>query len=306
MIQLACPRCHTPLEEVEAVTKRCSKDGLTFQRLDGIWRMLLPEREEYFAPFVREYETVRRGERRGSGDKAYYNSLPYRDLTGTTPHGWKIRAASFDAFLERVLEPMEKELSRPLRVLDLGAGNGWLSNRLAFRGHDVAAVDLTVNDFDGLGCHRFYESAFLPVQAEFDHLPFAEASAEAVVFNASLHYSVDIERTLREALTVLDARGVLVILDSPFYRDGASGARMVAEREAQFRKQYGFASDSLPSENYLTYARLNELGNKLKLNWESITPFYGLRWSLRPLLAFLLRRREPAKFHVIAGRRSTA
>jgi len=30
-------------------------------------------------------------------------------------------------------------------------------------------------------------------------------------------------------------------------------------------------------------------------------PFYGLGWLLRPLKAFLTRKREPAKFHLIAG-----
>ncbi len=78
---------------------------------------------------------------------------------------------------------------------------------------------------------------------------------------------------------------------------------MVAEREAQFTKQYGFASDNLPSENYLTYARLDKLGNKLCLDWKIITPFYNLQWSIRPLVAKILRQREPAKFHVIVGNR---
>jgi hypothetical protein len=79
---------------------------------------------------------------------------------------------------------------------------------------------------------------------------------------------------------------------------------MVAEREEQFQRKYGFASDQLQSENYLTYARLKELGQDLNLNWKFITPLYGLRWMFRPLIAGLLRRREPAKFHLIVGRRN--
>ena len=78
---------------------------------------------------------------------------------------------------------------------------------------------------------------------------------------------------------------------------------MVQEREAQFKEKYGFASDNLQSENYLTYARLKELSQELKLRWQIIRPFYGLRWILRPLVATLLRRREPAKFHLIVGKR---
>jgi len=79
---------------------------------------------------------------------------------------------------------------------------------------------------------------------------------------------------------------------------------MVEEREAQFKSRYGFASDNLESENYLTYKRLDELGKSLNLHWKFITPFYGLGWMLRPLGSMLLRRREPAKFHLIVGSRT--
>ena len=299
---LACPKCGSLLDDENAATKKCRKDGLTFHRVDGIWRMVLPEREEYFSRFIRDYETVRRAEGRGSHDKAYYANLPYRDLSGRMSADWRIRAKSFDAFLKHVIVPMEKNTKRPLQILDLGAGNGWLSNRLALRGHQAAAIDLAVNDFDGLGCYRFYDSKFLPVQAEFDHLPFPENSADVILFNASLHYSVNIKQTLKEALRVLNLPGSLAIIDSPVYHDASSGAQMVSERETQFQKQYGFASNNLQSENYLTYARLNELADKLCLDWKIVTPFYGLRWSIRPLTAKFLHRREPAKFHLIIGK----
>jgi ubiquinone/menaquinone biosynthesis C-methylase UbiE/uncharacterized protein YbaR (Trm112 family) len=295
MMMLACPRCHTFLDSVDSMTKRCLKDELTFRQVDGIWRMLLPEREEYFARFIQDYETVRLFEGRGSTDVSYYHTLPFHQSSD-----WRIRAASFDAFLKNVIIPGEKS-SKSLRIFDLGAGNGWLSNRLALRGHDVTAIDLITNDFDGLGCHRFYESTFQPVQAEFDHLPCSDNTADIVLFNASLHYSVDIKTTLTEAFRALDGAGLLVILDSPVYHNPQSGAQMVREREAQFTKQYGLASNSLRSENYLTYSKLNQLARDLNLAWKFITPFYNLQWTLRPLLAFLLHRREPAKFHVILG-----
>jgi hypothetical protein len=90
-------------------------------------------------------------------------------------------------------------------------------------------------------------------------------------------------------------------MDSPVYRRDSSGEKMVEERKADYLARYGFASDSLQNENYLTYARLKDLARELNFTWKFITPFYGLRWMLRPLLASLLRRREPAKFHLIIG-----
>jgi SAM-dependent methyltransferase len=295
----ACSRCGSALKRTSSGELFCPLDGLHFVRIDRVWRMLLPERQPVYSVFIQEYETVRRAEGRGSQQAEYYRTLPYRDLSGRRVSDWRIRAASFSTFLAHVVQPLETKSTRPLNVLDLGAGSGWLANRLAARGHCVAAVDLIVNDFDGLGCCRFYETAFTPLQAEFDHLPFTQKSFDLVIFNASLHYSTDYETTLRETLRVLDPAGKLVVLDSPFYRDASSGMQMVGERQSQYVQQYGFPSNALPSENYLTYQRLVDLSAALQLHSQILTPFYGLRWLLRPLKARLLGQREPAKFHVV-------
>ncbi len=300
-----CPRCRGALQPLGPEALTCPAEGLRFDCLDGIWRFLLPERQAHYAQFIREYETVRRQEGRGAADSAYYRALPYRDLSGRLSADWRIRAASFEAFLKRVLAPLERRTGRPLAGLDLGAGNGWLSGRLALRGHAVAAVDLAVNNFDGLGCHQFHAAPFTPLQAEFDRLPLPDQAFDLVVFNASLHYSESYPDTLSESLRVLRPGGKLVILDSPVYRQADSGAQMVREREAQFSRQYGFPSNTLKSENYLTYTGLKKLGEVLRVHWEFVTPAYGLRWRLRPIWARLRGAREPAKFHVIVGEKAS-
>ena len=297
-----CPRCRAELNLIAIDEMRCPNDGLRFARIDGIWCFLLSERAPVFEQFIRDYESIRRAEGRISADAAYYRALPYFDLSGRMSADWHIRAISLDAFFAQVFRPLERS-DVPLTVVDLGAGNGWLSNWLSARGHQLFAVDLMTNDFDGLGCFRYFEHSFTPAQAEFERLPFAAASADLVIFNASLHYAVDLGITLAEALRVLKPQGRLVVLDSPVYHDARSGQEMVRERESQFLKQYGFASNALPSKNYLTYDEIKELGKMLNLHWQMLTPFYGLTWMLKPLKAALLGRREPAKFHVLVGKR---
>ena len=298
-----CPRCQTKLERTTPERLTCPKDGLEFWKQDGIWRFLLPESEAHYARFIADYEAVRHAEGRGSNAASYYRALPFRDLSGRFTTDWAIRARSFNVLVKNVLTKLQVPLGRALKVLDLGAGNGWLSNRLAAQGDRVIAVDLMVNEQDGLGAWKHYEHSFIPVQAEFNHLPIADRYADAVIFNASLHYSEDYIKTFREALRVLSTAGLVIIMDSPVYRRSTSGEKMVQERQVQFKEKYGFASDNLQSENYLTYARLKDLAGEFNLAWKFITPFYGLRWMLRPLVSVLLRRREPAKFHLIVGRR---
>jgi SAM-dependent methyltransferase len=294
-MNFVCPRCKGELKFEAPDQLRCEKEALDFHQSDGVWHFLLPERESHYSRFITEYEAVRRLEGRFSGDAAYYRALPFQDLSGRFSADWKIRAASFLA--------LTKILPEHSTILDLGAGNCWLSNRLSSRGHDVYAVDLLTNPDDGLGAWRNYDAKFTATQAEFVFLPFSNASVDVVIFNASLHYAESYEQTFTEALRVLQPKGMLVVMDSPVYHDASSGQKMLDERKTQFLSRYGFASDSIQSKGFLTYKRMEELGNKLGIHWQHIVPFYGLRWAVRPLLARLRGGREPAQFGLWLGRR---
>jgi len=255
------------------------------------------------AQFVREYRTVRRAEGWGSADPAYYVALPYRDLTGRYPEIWRIRARSYDTFVSRVLRPLEV---RCLDILDLGAGNAWLSHRLAGRAHHVVAIDILDDALDGLGAVRHYADRRRPraVLADFEHLPLADHQTDLAIFNASLHYARSYERTLSEALRVLRRSGTLVILDSPMYSDPTSGERMVQEREARFLATYGFASNALDCEHFLTPARLDSLTAALDVRWQVHMPELDPRTAVTRRVNGLRARREPARFPVIVGSRA--
>ncbi len=303
-IALACPRCHRPLDSLAEDVLYCPKDDLRFACVDGVWHFILPERAAHFAQFMQEYQTVREREARGSTESAYYRALPFHDLTGRFSADWRIRAASFQTVLNRVVEPLEQCLTQPLRILDIGAGNGWLSNRLASRGHALAAVDLQINDADGLGAYRHYETTFLRLQAEFEHLPCADGTADLLIYNASFHYAENYDAALTEAERVLTPAGQVVIIDTPIYCQANTGQQMVREREEDFVRRFGFRSNALHSENFLIDARLAELGQRLQIRWQSFTPNYGWRWRLRPWLARLRGKRPPARFTVLVGRRN--
>jgi SAM-dependent methyltransferase len=160
---------------------------------------------------------------------------------------------------------------------------------------------------DGLRAARHYAADHQkpePVLAEFDRLPLPAEVLDMAIFNASLHYSTDYERTLREALRVLRRGGTLVILDSPMYSDPTSGQRMVQEREARFLATYGFASNALECEHFLTPSRLDALAAVLRLSWQVHTPRLDPRTALTRQVNGLRARREPARFPVIVGTRT--
>lgn len=298
---LVCPCCNAPLEQITADKLYCARDQRHFMRINGIWRFLTPEMGAYFEPFVSDYETIRRREGRGSDDPAYYQALPFEDESAKHPSDWRFRAASFRTFMNMFFEPLENKYDRAMKILDLGAGNCWLSNRLSSRGHHLAAIDLAINTFDGLGAHVHYNTNFVPIQADFTQLPLRDDQVDLAIFNASLHYATSIEQTLGEAFRVLRHEGHVIILDTPIYQEAASGQRMVNEREAFFKAQYGFRSDKLPSENFLTFDRLESLSTHLGVGWQLFKPDFGIRWQIQRFISRLRARREPASFFLIVG-----
>jgi ubiquinone/menaquinone biosynthesis C-methylase UbiE len=274
----------------------------------GIWKTLSRASEEHFDRFMREYQAVRAAEGRGSEDPKYYLALPYRDLSGRNQSQWTIRSKSF-RYLERSILPSLETTHRDgMKVLDLGAGNGWMSYRLALRGHQPVAVDLLTNDQDGLGAAVHFKQKlpmlFECVQAELKSLPFADKQFDVAIFNASFHYSEDYEETLGEAIRCLVPGGPIIIADTAWYSRTESGELMVAERQSSFLNRYGFLSDGIKSLEYLTDERLSALERRFGLRWQVHAPFYGVRWAARPLLAKLKGDREPSRFRIYVAETS--
>jgi SAM-dependent methyltransferase len=251
--------------------------------------------------FLAQYAIIRHAEGRGSNDPEYYRALPWRDLTGKNSGQWEIRACSYYHFERTVLPDLERNSGRRLRILDLGAGNGWMTNQLCRRGHIPIALDIFTDERDGLGALRHYASPLNGVAAEFDVLPFRDGSLDVAIFNSSLHYSSDYRRTLIEARRCLRPNGHLVIIDSPVYAAPDHGERMRAERHAHFESTYGFPSDSLGSIEYLDEPVLAAISNELGVAWKRSYPWYGWRWALRPWLARFKRQRPPSRFFILTG-----
>lgn len=251
--------------------------------------------------FLSDYGKIRNAEGRGADEAAYYLALPYKDLTGKNDGQWAIRAKTYRYLERRLLPPIEKRLNRPLDVLDLGAGNGWLSYRLSLRQHHPVAMDIFADSRDGLRAIHHYRAPIRVLEADFDQLPFAAGVFDIAIYNSSIHYSADYRHTLTEVRRVLRNGGTVMILDSPVYRRREHGEQMVAERHAQFERAYGFRSDAVPSIEFFDEPMLQELARDLDIKWRIHRPWYGLKWHMRPVRAALARRRPPSRFWILEG-----
>ena len=237
-----CPGCAGPVARERSATRlECSGCGRCYPVRDGIATLLVAEELSAHAPFLEYYRRVRQAER-WEVDAAAIASLPYPGAG--TPHVglWRRRAASYRALL-RILEAHGPRL----RILELGAGNCWLSWRLAGYGHDVEALDISDDPAYGLGAAMrlpHVSGSLRLVRASQERIPFADCQFDVVIAAASLHYARDLPGTVAEARRVLQPGGLLVLLDTPLHRDAPVGDSRVALQVRLFMSSGPAASGS--------------------------------------------------------------
>ncbi len=299
-VALQCPRCRADLNGLV-----CASCEFQMRISGGIVHALPPERASHYARFMEDYERIRAAEGRGSEGEEFYLSLPYSDVTGRNSKQWDIRGRSYDYLVRHVLPETGPTEGR--RILDLGAGNCWMSFRLAL----AATVHAQWICSPTTGTASVPRSTitstcphpFLGFKPKSHAFPFRDKQFDAVIFNASFHYAEDYTVTLREALRCVKIGGLVIISDTPWYSREESGRQMVTERRAAFSSHYGTASDSINSREFLTTERLQILEKQLSIKWTTHSPWYGLRWAMRPLVAKLQRKREPSRFRIYVARK---
>jgi len=185
--------------------------------------------------WIPAYLAVREREGRLYPD-AIVELLPHVPAGHPLENEWRQRADSSDR-LRAYLAAVSRR-GRPLRVIDVGSGNGWLARRIAgLPGSEV--VGLEANDvelaqarrvFGGRPGLRFSSGDMLTAPSPLD-------GATVVVLASVIQYAADLPALLRRLLGWLAPEGELHVLDSPLYRPGElAGAR---ERTRRYYAQLG-------------------------------------------------------------------
>lgn len=276
----------------------CVGCGTRFEERGGIYRFLSPRRAEAADPFQRQYRAVREREGYRSQSAEYYRRLP--EVARDDPHAaeWRIRRESFTNLQWHAVPAV----SDGGHVLDLGAGNGWLSHRLASPGHRVAAVDRLDDEADGLGACRHYPAPFVAVQADFDALPFEPSQFDLVVFNGSLHYSANPGATLAEARRMLAPMGAIAVMDSPMFAREQDGHAMVREVMRKIEATTGTDHPIRPGIGFVTFDALERSARSLGLRGCFFQSHGPILWRLRRRFSRIRLGRSPAAFGVWVAR----
>lgn len=168
------------------------------------------------------YLKVRAKEERIYSDEQV-KRLPEISKTHSQYNEWQIRKDS----LKKIVECIGQQ-STAKRVLDLGCGNGWMSNAIQQKGYDVVGVDINQLELEQAArlfphC-TFYERDIFDDTTDFHQF-------DVIVISAALQYfqqPLKLIKKLKEELLVNN--GQILIADTKFYKTEEIGAaRMRSE-----------------------------------------------------------------------------
>lgn len=296
---LCCPECAGPLTEAEGGLL-CRADQAFFATLAGVHRLLAHERQAELAAAAAFYCRVRADE----GFK-HPAEMPRPPKGRTEARIWKQRARYFGRFMDWLAR------ARPAgqAIVDVGAGSCWVAQRLAERGHQVAALDINLDPRDGLTAldpQRGRELGIERIEADMEFLPLSAGCADLVLLNGALHFARCPQNVIAEARRILKPSGCLTILDSPIYRRAADGESMVKKKRRQFLGRYGYAPCRGAAAGYFTLTDLTQLleqsGFEVRVvGWPSRFRELG-----RDIIEVFHNGRRTARFPMVVAKRRPA
>lgn len=188
--------------------------------------------------------------------------------------------------LGRFKQYVRRTQKSPLRILDLGCGNGWMARHLAENTDwEVWAVDVNRAELEQ-GARLF---AGKNLQFYFADISAAELPLEyfdQIVLAASVQYFSDLRGLIARLRSLLREGGEIHVLDSPFY-DSEAQQTAAKARSLAYYTQKGLVEMAAfyhhhrwEEARYLGAKNLNKpliIKFLQKIKW--LAPFPWLRWE---------------------------
>lgn len=297
-LTLRCPNCHERLGVRDwglEITPRSSPfslqcpNGHTFAYQDGVLVLLADGFAARLGQFTADLSRARTANQKRLVEPGLYPQLPFIK----TAENWEWRMRQYDlAVVQRAINGRSG-----LKILDVGAWNGWLSYRLALQGHQVTAVDYFIDEYDGLAAKKFYPVQWQAIQLDLGDLSVLETPFDVVILNRCLQFAPDVAEMVAQARARLSVGGILLIMGLQLFADAAPKAQQVAAYRQTHHQQFGFELFLKPTKGYLDWQdkhTLQTLGVQLRP--------YSRLWLAN--LKSYLKPALPRHFHGIAKPRN--
>ncbi len=200
-----------------------------------------------------------------------------------------------------ILPLLDSFVTKGIRILEIGCGMGSDSRQIARRGGKTVSLDLSSHNayLTNKGALLFGFKDTAAVCADAEHLPFKDASFEAVYSFGVLHHTPDTQGAINEVYRVLKPQGRCLIM---LYHKGYAYYLLFFMHIGLFLKSKikgsldGFMSkyDHTPLSRLYSRAEIKKLFHKFAMVKIDMTTYGGSQ--RHPMLRFIYRMLHRSKF----------
>lgn len=192
---------------------------------------------------------------------------------------WKMRKHAWNKLSNFLIKTQRKGSA----ILDLGCGNGWMSNGISELGFEVSGMD--VNQVEVSQAKRLFPNVSFHAENVFE---WNERKFDVIIIAGAFQYFDDVEKLFEKLKALLNENGRLIILETFFYSDQeAVKAKQASDR---YYKSIGVSEmgsyyfhqkwSSLSSQKYRVIYRFNVIFKLLNRFGGNYSPFPIIEVSL--------------------------
>ncbi len=229
--------------------------------------------------FEETYLKLRKKENRIYTDDVV-KELPEVSSSHSYKKEWDMRKST----LKKLVEYLKTDNSTE-RILELGCGNGWLSNNLAaLLKSEICAVDVNENELlQGARVFGAQQNLCFVYTDIFSESLKAQ-KFNAIVLGSCVQYFHDLKHLHYRLFELLDSSAKIYIVDSPFYLSSTE-SNAAKKRSLNYFKSLGFPE---MAEKYFhhTLDELKGFNYKILYNPTSLTSLFKRKLIKIPLSVF--------------------
>ena len=208
---------------------------------DGYYKIIDKKDEKRLNYFLSSFEVY--GKNKGSKiiDRHLYDKLPYTIHTNV----WKERQKDIKIINHFI------NYKHNLSILDIGSWNGWLSNYLSKKGHEVIATNIFTDEINGLAAKKYYNSNFISLQLFADELFRIKHKFDIIIFNRNWPYIKNEGKAFEQAKKLLKKNGLIIFTGLPIYRKSDTIEKKLKLADEEFINTYGISLYYNETKGYL-------------------------------------------------------
>ena len=227
--------------------------------------------------FEKLYHSLRTNEHRiYSNDELAM--LPEISLHHEHHSEWEIRKRNSTHFIDYL-----KQKNKPLKILDIGCGNGWFAHKIAsISNTEVLAIDLNYEELKQASLVFKNKENLHFAYGSMDSIMNTGIQFDCIIFSASIQYFPSLKNCIHQTFSLLNDLGEIHILDTILYKSHQIDAAKKRSRnyfqslgfDKMNNQYFHYSIDELDEFNYTIIRKPN---NIQKYIFRNKNPFFWIR-----------------------------